>query len=67
MKLDLQKNITASVTLDNNKMMDHETSMVYGKIEDDDIFLFVKDPRNGRTMKIHIRKYAEEVREEKDI
>ena len=65
MKLDLQKNITASVTLD--KMMDHETSMVYGKIEDDDIFLFVKDPRNGRTMKIHIRKYAEEVREEKDI
>ena len=67
MKLDLQKNITASITLDNNKMMDHETSMVYGKIEDDDIFLFVKDPRNGRTMKIHIRKYAEEVREEKDI
>tara|TARA_S200002703_G_scaffold148590_1_gene145442 strand:+ start:980 stop:1183 length:204 start_codon:yes stop_codon:yes gene_type:complete len=67
MKLDLHKNITASVTLDNNKMMDHETSMVYGKIEDDDIFLFVKDPINGRTMKIHIRKYAEEVREEKDI
>lgn len=67
MKLDLHKNITASITLDDNKMMDHETSMVYGKIEDDDIFLYVKDPRNGRTMKIHLRQYVEEVRDEKDI
>lgn len=67
MKLDLHKNLTASITLDNAKMMDHETSMVYGKIEDDDVYLFIKDPRNGRTMKIHIRRYAEEVRDEKDI
>ena len=68
MKLDLHKNISASVTLDNTKMFDHGTSSVYGKVEDDgDIFLFVKDSRNGRTMKIHIRKYAEEVEQIEDI
>ena len=42
-------------------------SGVYAKIEDDDVFLFVKDPRNGRTVKIVLRQYAEEVRDEKDI
>ena len=47
--------------------MDHDNSMVYGKIEDDDIFLFVKDPRNGRTIKIVLRQHVEEVRDEKDI
>tara|TARA_B100000900_G_C20340229_1_gene617883 strand:- start:245 stop:448 length:204 start_codon:yes stop_codon:yes gene_type:complete len=67
MKLDLHKNITASITLDNNKLMDHDNSMVYGKVEEDDVFLFVKDPRNGRTLKIVLRQYAEEVRDEKDI
>ena len=67
MKLDLHKNLSASVTLDSSKMIDHEHSMVYGKTEDDDIFLYIKDPRSGRTMKIHIRQYAEEVRDEKDI
>ena len=67
MKLDLHKNITASITLDKTKLVDHETSMVYAKIEDDDVFLFVKDPRNGRTVKIVLRQYAEEVRDEKDI
>jgi len=67
MKLDLHKNITASITLDNSKLIDHETSMVYGKIEDDDIVLFVKDPRNGRTIKIVLRQHVEEVRDEKDI
>ena len=67
MKLDLHKNITASITLDNSKLIEHDHSMVYAKTEDDDVFLFVKDPRNGRTVKIVIRQYAEEVREEKDI
>ena len=67
MKLDLHKNITASVTLDDRKLLDHENSMVYGKIENDDIFLFVKDPVSGRTIKIVLRQYAEEVRDEKDI
>ncbi len=67
MKLDLHKNITASVTLDDNKMIDHETSMVYGKTEDDDIYLFIKDPSTSRTIKVHLRQYAEEVRDEKDI
>jgi len=67
MKLDLHKNLTASVTLDETKLIDHGTSMVYGKTEDDDVFIFIKDPRNGRSMKIHIREYLEEVRDEKDI
>ena len=67
MKLDLHKNLSASITLDKSTMMSHDNTMVYGKAEGDDIYLFVKDPRNGRTMKIHIRKYAEEVRDEMDI
>ena len=67
MKLDLHKNITASVTLDNTKLIEHETSMVYAKTEENDIFLYVKDPRSGRTIKIVLRQYAEEVRDEKDI
>lgn len=67
MKLDLHKNITASITLDNSKLIEHDHSMVYAKTDDDDVFLFIKDPRNGRTVKIVIRQYAEEVREEKDI
>ena len=67
MKLDLHKNITASITLDDRKLIEHDNSMVYGKIEDDDVFLYVKDPRTNRTLKIVLRKYAEEVRDEKDI
>ena len=67
MKLDLHKNITASITLDNSKLIEHDTSMVYGKTDENDIFLYIKDPRNGRTVKIVLRQYVEEVREEKDI
>ena len=68
MKLDLHKNISASVTLDNTKMFSHDTSSVYGKIDDSgDIFLFVKDSHNNRTMKIHIRQYAEEIEQIEDI
>ncbi len=67
MKLDLHKNITASVTLGESKLADHSTSMVYGKTEDDDVYLFIKDPSTNRTIKVHLRQYVEEVRDEKDI
>jgi len=67
MKLDLHKNLTASVTLNESKIADHSTSMVYGKTEDDDVYLFIKDPSTNRTIKVHIRQYVEEVRDEKDI
>ncbi len=67
MKLDIHKNLTASVTLDEAKLADHSTSIVYGKTEDDDVYLFIKDPATNRTIKVHIRQYVEDVRNEKDI
>lgn len=68
MKLDLHKHLTASVTLDNTTMISHDNSMVYGKSEDDnDLYIYIKNPKNGRSIKIHIKEYAKVVEGDEEI
>ncbi len=65
MELDHKKNLTASVYIDNNKLIESDKSMVYGKIDekDDTIYVYIKSP-NGRSVKMVIRKYIEELKDE---
>ena len=68
MELDIRKNIKASVYIDNHKIIDLENSRVYSKIDEDsdEVYFFIKNDDTGRTVKLLIKKYAEE-EEEKDI
>lgn len=68
MELDFKKNLTAIVHVDNVKLVEHDGSRVYAKItkNDDEIFLFIKNSKTNRTIKLHLKQYVEEV-EDKDI
>ena len=61
MELDHKKNLTASLYVDNTKIIDADNSMVYGKFEekDDTIYVYIKSS-NGRSAKMVFKKYAEE-------
>ena len=65
MELDHKKNLTASVYIDNTKVIDADRSMVYGKIEDkeDTIYVYIKSS-NGRSVKLVFKKFAEELTDE---
>ena len=65
MELDHKKNLTASVYIDNTKVIDADQSMVYGKIEDKDdtIYVYIKSS-NGRSVKLVFKKFAEELKDE---
>ena len=68
MELDHKKNLSAAVYMDNVKVIDLENSTVYGRFsdKDDEAYIFIKNNHNGRSIKMIIKKYGEEV-EEKDI
>ena len=68
MELDHKKNLSAAVYIDNVKIIDLDNSMIYGKFDekDEEAYFFIKNSHNGRSIKMIIKKYAEEV-EEKDI
>ena len=68
MELEHKKNLSASIYVDNVKLMDLNNSSVYGKFDDNtnDAYFLFKNDQNGRSIKMIIQKTAEEV-EKKDI
>lgn len=68
MELNQHKNISASVFIDNVKIIDLENSLVYAKVskDDDEIFLFIKNAQTNRSIKLHIKQFAE-ILTEQDI
>jgi hypothetical protein len=68
MELNQHKNLTASVHIDNTKIIDSENSLVYAKVSEngDEIFLYIKNAQSGRSIKIHLKEFAE-ILSEQDI
>jgi hypothetical protein len=68
MELNQHKNLTASVHIDNTKLVDADQSLVYAKVSEngDEIFMYIKNAQNGRSIKIHLREFAE-ILSEQDI
>jgi|TARA_R100000501_G_C2574713_1_gene80260 hypothetical protein len=66
MKLDFKKNIAASVYIDNTKLIDSDESRVFGKVDEDkgELYIYVKNPKSGRSIKMVFRTYVEEVENE---
>jgi len=68
MELKQHKNLTASVHIDNTKLVDSDTSLVYAKVSEDgdEIFMYNKNSQTGRSIKIHLKEFAE-ILSEQDI
>ena len=61
MELKQFKNITATAHVDTTKIMDPDTSQVYAKVSEngDEIFMYIKNSQNGRSIKIHLKEFVE--------
>ncbi len=61
MELKQFKNITATAHIDTTKIMDPDTSQVYAKVSEngDEIFMYIKNSQNGRSIKIHLKEFVE--------
>ena len=61
MELSVKKNIRASVYVNNQRLIDLENSSVYSKVENDEIFIFIKHAKTGQSVKLVIQQCAEEL------
>jgi len=61
MELKQFKNITATAHIDTTKIIDPDTSQVYAKVSEngDEIFMYIKNSQNGRSIKIHLKEFVE--------
>jgi len=56
MQLKLQKDVCASVEINNEIIINAEESLVYENINSDQAFLYIKDKNENKKIKIHIKK-----------
>ena len=61
MELTIKKNIKAAVYVNNQRLIDLENSSVYSKVENDEVYIFIKHEQTGQSVKLVIRQYADEV------